>query len=166
MANSKSGARPIIVLLSVMSALFLVGLFSVLAISIATPIEMADDYHMGYQDLEKKYDQIINKEELFDSRFVVLVDNDKKFAAGENELLLKILDKKGGYVGDANVSAYITRPDTSKFNIDIKDFKYDNGEYRSSKFNLDKEGRWIASIKVEVGDAMKYVRFEGWATRR
>lgn len=161
---AKLSSKYIIMGLITMSTIFLIGLFSVLAISLSTPIEMADDYHMGYQELEKKYDDIVNKQELFDEKYVVK-PTDFALKAADNHISVSVFDKAGNLVKNAKVSAYMTRPDTSKLNIDLPEFGYENNCYTSKPFSLSKEGRWIACVKVQVGDVMKYVNIEGWVKK-
>ena len=164
--STKSSPKPIVIGITILSIVFLIGLFSVLTIAISTPPEMADDYHMGYKDLEKKYDEIINKQELFDGKYKVAIQSGPEFAMNANSVSIKVSDKSGKDIGNADVTAYVTRPDSTKFNINLPKFKYENGQYTSSSFDLNKEGRWIVCVKVQIGDTMKYINFEKWAKHK
>jgi len=165
MTSRKSSPKPIIIGLVSLATVFLSGLFYVLNISFSTPIEMADDYHMGYQELEKKYSDIVSKQKLFDEKYQSSIQASEKFAMHGNSISIKVSDKFGHAIDNADVTAYITRPDTTKLNIDLPRFKSEHGQYTSSLFDLPKEGRWIVCVKVQIGNSMKYINFERWAER-
>ncbi len=164
MLNTRFGHRYIIAGLISLSILFLTGLFTVLTISLSTPIEMADDYHMGYRELEDKYSDIINKQELFDEKYVVKANN-FGLKYGDNQVSISVFDKAGKSVDNAKVSGYMTRPETTKLNMDLPEFTHESDKYMSQPFRLGKEGRWIACIKVQIGDAAKYINLEGWVKK-
>jgi nitrogen fixation protein FixH len=165
MTNTKSSPKAIIIGIILLATVFLTGLFVALNISFSTPIEMADDYQMGYQELEKKYDDIMNKQKLFDEKYESSVESDTEFAMHGNSVAVRVVDKSGRSVDNANVTAYITRPDTTKLNINLPKFRYEHGRYASSAFDLPKEGRWLVCVKVQIGDTVKYINFERWAEK-
>jgi len=148
--------------LIVVPVLFLAGLTYVLKVSFATPVEFANDYQMGYRDLEKNYDQIIQKQKLFDSKYKANVVSSDKFSSKSNVIILKIEDLSQKSVENGIVTALVTRPDTSSFDVKLSQFKLENGQYVSTAFDLPKEGRWQVSLKIQINDAIRYVSFEGF----
>jgi nitrogen fixation protein FixH len=124
---------------------------------------MANDYQMTYREVDKNYDKIVEAAKIFDSKYIAKVDCADKFTLKSNHVSIKVDDISGKSVSDINVTAVITRPETSMHDIKLTTFKYENGHYVSAPFDLPKEGRWQVSYKLISGNASKYVNFEGFA---
>ena len=146
-----------------MSAILLAGLFYVLKVSFANPVEMANDYQMTYRDVDKNYDKIVKDQKLFDSKFIVENKTNDKFSLKGNTLAVTVKDHSGAVVSDINVSAVITRPDTTKLDLKLPQFAFKDGKFVSNAFDLPKEGRWQVSYKLLSGNVVRYINFEGFA---
>jgi len=149
--------------LIIVPTLFLIGLGYVLKISFGTPVEMANDYHMGYKQVDKNYDEIVKQAKVFDSKFDANITTQEKMTLKSNIASIKIVDKNGSFVKDANVTALVTRPDTTKLDKKLTEFKAQNSNYLSLPFDLEKEGRWQINFRVQIGDAVKFLTFESFA---
>jgi FixH len=151
--------------LIVVPILFAIGLGYVLKVSFATPVEMANDYQMGYKQVDKNYDDIVKQSRLFDSKYDANITTPEKMIFQANKASLIIVDKHGNSVKDANVTALVTRPDTSKLDKKLTIFAHQDGKYTSQPFDVEKEGRWKINFKIQIGDAVKFIDFEGFARK-
>ncbi|MFW6307792.1 MAG: FixH family protein [Campylobacterales bacterium] len=74
----------------------------------------------------------------------------KSFDVGNNVLKVSITDKSSSPFEGA-VSAFVTRPHTSKDDIDLGELqKVETGKYESESFSIDNEGRYKVMIKVDL----------------
>ncbi len=153
----------ILIGLAVLSAILLAGLVYVLKTAISHPPEMANDYQMTYREVDKNYDKIVEGNKIFDSKYKAEVTSSDKMKLKENSVTIKIATLDGKPTMDANITALITRPDTTKLDQKLSTFKLTNGAFSSPAFDLPKEGRWQISIRVQINDAVKFVDFEGFA---
>lgn len=149
--------------LGAMTVILLGGLFYVLSVAFANPVEMANDYQMPYKQVDKNYDKIVQAGKLFDAKYRVAIDSGDKFDMKSNRVSIKAGDLNGKPTSELNVTAWLTRPDTSKLDVKLDQFKYENGHYVSPIFDLPKEGRWQVNFKISQGDAYKFVSYEGFA---
>jgi len=156
-------------------------LFGILYISIQyAPVNKENTYQMGYQEVDKNFNEIFEAQKLFDANYKVAftlpklsakpvetmrangekVYFDHCFALeGENRLNLSVRDLSGDAVTDANISLLLTRFETSKFDIEVPVTAAENGTYISEPFVIDREGRWKAVVKVSVGDKTGYFEY-------
>lgn len=145
------------------SIILLAGLFYVLKMSFANPVEMASDYQMSYQEVDKNYDKIVALQKIFDSSYTAEITSSKDFKLNGNCVTLQINKTDKSPANDINVTALVTRPDTSKLDIKLSKFQVQNGVYTSEQFNLPKEGRWQVNFKLQSADGVKHFKFEGFA---
>lgn len=74
----------------------------------------------------------------------------KSFNIGENTLKVNISDKSSSPF-EGVVSGFVTRPHTSKDDIDLGELqKVGAGEYVSEGFSIENEGRYKVMIKVDL----------------
>jgi FixH len=151
--------------LIVVPILFAIGLGYVLRVSFATPVEMANDYQMGYKQVDKNYDDIVKQGRIFDSQYDANITTPEQMSFQSNKASLTIVDKNGKTVKDANITALVTRPDTSKLDKKLTLFAYQDGKHVSQSFDVEKEGRWKINFKIQIGDAVKFIDFEGFARK-
>jgi FixH len=159
-ALNKIIENKIFVFLFVVSGIFLAGLIYVLTVAFGTSVEMSNDYQMSYKELEKNYDQIIKSEKLFDQKYKVTLLNGRNLGQAGNTVALRIEDAAGNIVKEANVTAVVTRPDTTKHDIILPAFRFENGQHLSIPFDLSKIGRWQISYCIEMADATKHIQVE------
>jgi len=150
--------------LPIFGAALIGGLSVMIYVAIKNPVEMDSSHMMPYRELDKNYNQIAESEKKFNEKYVlgiakVLLNKDKPA-----NLELNITDKSGAAV-DANITALITRPDTSKHDIKITDFNKTLTSYVSKPFVVSLEGRWKVMYKIEVGGVQKFVDFETFANK-
>jgi FixH len=159
-ALNKIIENKIFVFLFVVSGIFLAGLSYVLTVALSTSVEMSNDYQMSYKELEKNYDQIVKSEKLFDQKYKVTPLSGRNLSQTGNTVALRIEDAVGNLAKEANVTAVVTRPDTTKHDVVLPAFRFENGEYRSIAFDLSKIGRWQISYSIEIADATKHIQVE------
>lgn len=150
--------------LGVFGSLLLVGLFSMIFIAVKNPVEMDSSHMMPYRELDKNYNDIMQSQKKFDESYVVEASKLSILKDSSTNLELNISSKSGGAV-DANITALITRPDTSKHDIKITEFIKTKNSFISKPFTLSLEGRWKVIYKIEVGGTQKFVEFETFANK-
>ncbi len=150
--------------LGIFGTCLIAGLISMVVIAIKNPVEMDSSHMMPYRELDKNYNQIAESERKFDEKYAVGVTKVSLNKDKPANLELNITDKFGAAV-DANITALITRPDTSKHDIKIVDFNKTSTSYTSKPFTVSLEGRWKVMYKIEVGGVQKFVDFETFANK-
>ncbi len=128
-------------------------------VTIKNPVQLENSYMMKYQDVDDKINEILEKQKAFDSRYRVVFDKNR-FSAGPNRINITILDKNGTIVKKAEVTALVTRPDSTLFDKKLKRFDLVNGTYRSEEFVLKKRGRWNFVVKIEIGDDVGFKTYK------
>jgi len=152
--------------LFIFGALFISGLLYMLKIAFSNPVEMDSSHMMAYRDLDKNYNQIAESGRKFDESYAVSLEKVSLRKDMPANLELNITDKTTGKMVDANITALITRPDTSKHDIKITDFnKTSVGSYLSKPFSVALEGRWKVMYKIEIGEVQKFIDFETFANK-
>jgi hypothetical protein len=150
--------------LAIFGTLFISGLAYMLRIAFSNPVEMDSSHMMPYRELDKNYNQIAESEKKFNEKYVVGITKVLLNKDTSANLELNISDKSGAAV-DANITALVTRPDTSKHDIKITDFNKTSTGYVSKPFVVGLEGRWKVMYKIEVGGVQKFVDFETFANK-
>jgi hypothetical protein len=145
-------------------ALFIGGLVYMLKIAFSTPVEMDNSHMMTYGELDKKYNEIAALQREFDEKYLLVTPKVALMKDVPANLELNITDKTGRTV-DANITAVITRPDTSKYDITINEFTKNAGSYISKQFSVPLEGRWKVMYRVQVGNLQKFTDFETFANK-
>ena len=138
------------------------------------PVERENRYMMSYQDADMNYNEIMQKEQTFNSDYEVAIQsvqtikaepnkNSKvvrpdpiKLVKGANSFSYKIMTKEGKVVKDAKISFLLTRPHTDKDDQKINTFSFENGVYNVGPINIEKIGRYTLVLRVEIGDAVNF----------
>jgi hypothetical protein len=154
-------------------------LFGILYISLKyVPVNKENVYQMGYQEVDKNYNELRAAQEQFETEYDVafkmpkLSDEpvetmrvngekvyfDHCFALDKNNntLAIRVSDKAGKAVSDATLSLLLTRFETSEFDQTITVASVDEGVYTSEAFAIDRPGRWKIVAKVSVGEKTGY----------
>ncbi len=154
-------------------------LFGILYISLKyVPVNKENVYQMGYQEVDKSYNEIHAAQEVFDAAYTVVFDmpklsqepvetmrvNGEKvyfdhcFALNQknNTVAIHVKDKAGKAVEGATISLLLTRFETSEFDQTVAIASTEGGAYTSAPFEIDRPGRWKIVAKVSVGDKTRY----------
>ncbi len=134
-------------------------------IALENPVQEDTYFIDKYQYVDTNINTLLEKKAKFDAKYSVMCKTDR-FDIGKNSLLLKIVDKDGNSkINNAKIELLITRPDTNKYNQNIKPNKIDNGIYYYGEIDIPKIGRWQILAKTKIGDLEGFDKFEVNATR-
>ena len=133
-------------------------------IALDNPVEMDTFYMEKYQKVDQTINEIIELQTKFDAAFN-LTYSTEQFTIGQNSITLKLTDKSGKIINDANIIMMLSRPETNKDNKQMKASKVENGLYTFGPFDIQKPGRWQILSKIEMGDFKGYHKNEAYATK-
>lgn len=133
-------------------------------IAMNNPVEMDTFYMEKYQKVDQNINQILELQEKFNAKFD-LAYSTEKFTMGDNSITLKLTDKSGQVVNNANVMLMLSRPDSNKENRQISPSKVENGNYTFGPFDIQKEGRWQILSKIDIGEFKGYHKNEAYAVK-
>ena len=153
-------------------------LFGILYISLKyVPVNKENIFQMGYQEVDKTYNEIMEEQEKFNARYAVAflmpklsaepietmrMNGEKAYfnhaftLSGENRFELKVTDKQGNGVTDAKIELLLTRYETSEFDQKVAVLPERDGRYTTEPFSVAQEGRWKIVAKVTAGDNTGY----------
>ncbi len=130
-------------------------------VALKNPVQLDNSYMMKYQDVDENINEILQKQIAFDAKYRLMMDQNS-LKLGKNRAKISIWDREGNFVKNAKVTALVTRPDTTMYDIELKNFTLANGVYVSEDFDIDKKGRWNILFKIAVGDDVKYVTYKSF----
>ncbi len=144
---------PIIIAVSTV----IVIIFGVVTIkqAINNPVEMSDYGMQGYHTYDNNANDIINAKIAFDKKYSVSYVTPQISEKG-TVIVYKVTDKEGKAVNDAKINAVLTRPDTTKLDINLSNPAINEGEYTFNAVDLPKPGRWDILAKISVGADQRY----------
>ena len=149
-------------------------LFGILYISLKyVPVNKENVFLMGYQEVDKSYNEIMAEQERFNSLYNVEIQTPKlsqdpietirmngekaffehAFSLGSgNRFEVRVTDKTMNKGKSANIELLLTRFETSEFDqmIAVKEEK--SGTYVTEPFTIEHEGRWKIVAKVTIGE--------------
>jgi len=128
-------------------------------VAVSNPVQLERSYMMAYQDVDENINEILARQRTFESKYRVDMSGNR-LRLGENRVRIRVTDKEGGPVEHAGIFAIVTRPTTSREDIELKTFDYQSGEYVSEPFELKRKGRWNVEIKIEIGDDVGFVTYK------
>ena len=145
--------------------------------TISLPIQHSNEFMMKYQDAEINVNKIEESEKRFDSKYSVALEglepvkykpkNLKRkphkyvLLHDKNSFSYKVTTKDGKVVNDANVTVLLTRPDSDRENVLLKDIKSNNGAYEVKNLIVKDLGRFIIRSRIAVGKDVKYINIYG-----
>lgn len=150
--------------LPVFGIVFICFLIYMVRLSLQYPVEMDSSHMMPYRELDKDYNQIAESEKKFNELYSVSTIKPILFKDTPARLELNISDKSGKAV-NAKITALVTRPDTSKYDIKVNEFNKTDLTYTSNPFSVNLEGRWKIIYKIEVGSLQKFTDLESFAKK-
>lgn len=133
-------------------------------IAMDNPVEMDTFYMAKYQQVDHSINTILELQEKFNAKFD-LAYSTEKFAMGQNSITIRLSDKSGQPVNDANVIMMLSRPDSNKENKEMKPSHVENGNYTFGPFDITKPGRWQILSKIEIGEFKGYHKNEAYAAQ-
>jgi nitrogen fixation protein FixH len=144
---------PIIIAVSTVAVI----IFGVLTIKAAinNPVEMSDYGMQEYHTYDDNVNDIINAKIAFDKKYSISFLTPQVTEKG-TVIIFKVTDKNGTAVNDAKINAVLTRPDTSKIDINLTEPIVNDGQYTFKAVDLPKPGRWDILSKVSVGSDQRY----------
>ncbi|MFA5216215.1 FixH family protein [Sulfuricurvum sp.] len=152
---SKNAGRkwPIIIALSILAVIG----FSVITVKMAinNPVEMSDYGMQNYHEYDDGVNDIINAKIEFDKKYTITFLTPQITEKG-TVITYQVADKSGNAVNDAKVNVVLTRPNTTKLDINLSSPTIDKGTYTFSAVDLPKIGRWDILAKVSVGTDQRY----------
>ncbi len=129
------------------------------------PVYEDDSKFAKYQEVDNKINDIEEAQSAFEAAFGVasfelyangnLVNEEMKLRkkrvvkAHDINASFEILAKTGAKAG--KISAYLTRPDTNKFDKEIK-AEFSEDGVKTEKFSVDLKGRWQLKLKIDASD--------------
>lgn len=133
-------------------------------IAMDNPVELDTFYMAKYQQVDHSINTILELQEKFNAKFD-LAYSTEKFAMGQNSITIRLSDKSGQPVNDANVIMMLSRPDSNKENKEMKPSRVENGNYTFGPFEITKPGRWQILSKIEIGEFKGYHKNEAYAAQ-
>lgn len=144
---------PIIIGLSIIGVIGLS--IATVKIAISNPVEMSDYGMQNYHLYDRDVNRIIQSKIAFDAKYDIAFLTGQISEAG-TVLEYRITDKAGAPVNDAKIEAVLTRPDTTKLDVNATLSSVNEGKYTFESVNLPKHGRWDILAKITVGSDVRY----------
>lgn len=138
-------------------ATVIVIVFGVLTIKAAinNPVEMSDYGMQNYHEYDNNANDIINAKIEFDKKYTIAFLTQQITEKG-TVLVYQLSDKSGKAVNNAKFSVVLTRPNTTKLDLNLTAPTVDEGKYTFSAVDLPKIGRWDILAKISVGTDQRY----------
>ena len=139
------------------------------------PVQESNNYIMKYQQADIHINEIMEKKAHFDASYTIeLLDVKKEKIAlenvkrakdervvllkkGINSFNYKVYAKNDHQVDDANVTFLLTRPHTQKDDVLKENIPSVNGRYKVENIQIEKPGRYVLQLKVQIGDEAGYL---------
>jgi len=128
-------------------------------VAVNNPVQLDNSYMMKYQDVDEKINDILAKQKVFDSKYIINLDMNK-LKVGKNKIVISLTDIDGNMVKNPKITAIVTRPTTGKYDILLKKFTPDNNLFVSEAFELKNGGRWNIEVKVKIDDDIGYKTYK------
>ena len=125
-------------------------------VALDNPVELDNSYMMKYQELDSKIYQLERMKREFYNRYTLHLLT-KKLEYPNTTIALDIRDKEGKSVSNLKVTFLLTRPFTTKEDINLS-ANYEDGVY-VIKTALPSKGRWDLIVKVETGDLELFEKY-------
>lgn len=144
---------PIIIALSIIGV---IGACVVtIKVAINNPVEMSEYGMQNYHEYDRDANDIIEAKIAFDKKFTIAFLTPQITEKGST-LEYQISDKEGKAVNDASVELILTRPDLSKYDMNLSNPAVSEGKYTFAPVDLPKAGRWDIMAKVSIGADQRY----------
>ena len=150
--------------------------------SVETPVYDDKSFLSPYHDVDDNFNKMMSQNNRFNSLYDVKIKvnertigmeikdlllgqrslekqstNQNMLKVGDNSFSLIVTRKKSGEtVSDANVTLQITRSIEDMYDIDLNEFKYENGAY-TTIVKIDLVGNWNIHGTVKVAEDVGYL---------
>jgi nitrogen fixation protein FixH len=128
----------------------LLGIWTI-KVAVSNPVQLDNSYMMTYQDVDENINEILAKQQAFDARYSVDLSRNV-LKVGRNRIEIVVRSNAGAPVENAGIVAVVTRPTTTKEDIELKTFEHKGALYVSEPFELKRGGRWNIQVRVTIGD--------------
>lgn len=131
--------------------------FSIATIKVAlnNPVEMSAYGMQNYHMYDDNANDIINAKIAFDQNYTVAFIT-PQILEQKSILIYEVKDKLGNAVNNAKIEVVMTRPDTTKLDLNLTNANVAEGKYTFSPIDLPRAGRWDIMAKITVGDKQRY----------
>ena len=126
-----------------------------IVVATTLPVEKSDTYMMGYQQADASANELIQARIAFDKKYKIEYITDK-FSKESSVIKYKVTDINSNIVNNAKLVVVITRPNSRKFDIEMKNPAVKDGIYTFSTTALPKEGRWDIMAKANIDDVQRF----------
>ncbi len=124
-------------------------------IAINNPVEMSDYGMQSYHTYDDNANEIIKAKIAFDKNYTIAFLTPQIREKG-TVIAYKILNKSNNSVNNAKIEVILTRPDSTKLDINLTSPTSENGVYTFHPVDLPRAGRWDIMAKISVGDVQRY----------
>ncbi len=136
-------------------AMVVVGLI-VLTIQTAlnNPVEMKGMCGMDSQYVDENINEITQKQQRFLKKYAINFEGAEEQSLSEFKMAfvgIRDLESQKPQI-EAQVSFFLTRPNTTKEDRVLGQGELVDGIYQSPSFEVDKQGRWQVEVYAEVGE--------------
>lgn len=139
-----------------LSTVAVIGLgINTILVAINNPVEMSEYGMQSYHSYDDNVNDIIKAKIEFDKNYVIAFVT-PQIAEKGTVISYKITDKSNNAINKAKVNVVLTRPDTTKFDVNLSNPTVSDGKYTFPSVDLPKAGRWDIQAKVSVGDEQRY----------
>lgn len=128
-------------------------------VAVNNPVQLDNSYMMKYQDVDENINEIMAKQKLFNSKYEIDL-SDNKLQIGKNRVVINLISKDGNMVKNPKITAVVTRPTTTKYDILLKKFTHDNNLFVSEDFEIKNGGRWNIEVRVKIGEDIGYKTYK------
>ena len=136
-------------------AMAVVGLIALtLKTAISNPVELQGMCQWKPQEVDERANEITQKRQQFLEKYAIGFIGDKTPDSSEfQHLFLSLIAKQTHSIPEAKVLFFLTRPHTTREDIDLGEGEIsDLFFYQSKTFDALKKGRWQAEAYVEIGE--------------
>lgn len=152
--NKNAGRKwPIIIAVSTAAVIILGSLTIKMAIN--NPVEVSNYGMQEYHDYDNNVNDIINAKIAFDQKYSITFLTPQITEKGAL-IAYQVTDKSGKAVNEAKIDVVLTRPDTTKLDVNLTQPSVSEGKYTFNAVDLPKVGRWDILAKVAVGADQRY----------
>jgi YtkA-like len=152
--NKNAGRKwPIIIAVSIVAVIGL-GVLTV-KIAINNPVEVSNYGMQQYHQYDDNVNNILAAKILFDKKYTVTFMTPQITEKGAL-IAYQVIDKSGKAVNDAKIDVVLTRPDTTKLDVNLTQPSVNEGKYTFSAVDLPRVGRWDVLAKIAIGTDQRY----------
>ncbi len=128
-------------------------------IAINNPVQLSDLDMQDYHHFDHDVNSIIKAKIAFDKKYDVEYVTEV-FKPEKAVVRLKLTQKDGTPVDDANLTLRLTRPGTHLYDKTLPVDSVEKGVYTFEETTLEKPGRWDILVDVRAGGEQRYLNLK------